>query len=200
MLKYVEYGISRLLASAKGRDAGLFTKTAAFSKIPKPTFQLSCPEVGPPGSQMLLDHSADGKGRFPSLTWEGAPPDTKEFLLVSEDPDAPLSRPSVHGIYYGISPAKTSVGESDFAAAQSPYALQGGFKYGKNRRGIIYIPPRPLVGHGPHRYFFTIVALSQPVDTTHLSALPSIDEIAKDIEGKVLGWGEWTAVYERKWE
>ncbi|KAJ6166574.1 hypothetical protein N7470_002021 [Penicillium chermesinum] len=183
MLKYVEYGISRLLASAKGRDAGLFTKTAAFSKIPKPTFQLSCPE-----------------GRFPSLTWEGAPPDTKEFLLVSEDPDAPLSRPSVHGIYYGISPAKTSVGESDFAAAQSPYALQGGFKYGKNRRGIIYIPPRPLVGHGPHRYFFTIVALSQPVDTTHLSALPSIDEIAKDIEGKVLGWGEWTAVYERKWE
>lgn len=147
---------------------------------------------------MLFDHSADGKGRFPSLTWAAASPETKEFLLVSEDPDAPLSRPIVHGIYYGIAPSRTSVSEADFVEAEGAYSLEGGFRYGKNRRGIVYIPPKPLLGHGPHRYFFTIVALSQPIDTTKLSDVPTIDEVGKAIEGKVLGWGEWIGVYERK--
>lgn len=149
---------------------------------------------------MLLDHSADGKGQFPNLTWDAAPADTKEFLLVSEDPDAPLTRPNVHGIYYGIPYSTKSVSADDFVEGQGPYMLKGGFRYGKNRRNIPYIPARPLIGHGPHRYFFTVVALSQPIDTTNFSKLPTIDEVSKAIEGNVIGWGEWMGVYERKWE
>ena len=197
MLKYVEYGLSKLFYNAKGRDAGLFTKTAPFSKFPEPTITLECPEVGPSGSQLHQDHSADGEGRFPTLSWPATSPETKEFLLVSEDPDAPLPSPIIHGIYYGISPSTTGVSGDDFAEGVEPRTLEGGFRYGKNRRGNVYIPCKPLLGHGPHRYFFTVVALSEPIDTAKLSEMPSMEEVVREIDGKVLGWGEWIGVYER---
>lgn len=199
-MNYIEYGISCIFANAKGRDARLFTKGPAFAQNPQPTLILDCIEVGPSGSEMHIDLSAEGIGRFPTLSWKAATPDVKEYLLISEDPDAPLPSPIIHGIYYGIPASATGVTDVDFEVAEGEYKLKGGFKYGKNRRGTVYIPPRPLLGHGPHRYFFTLVALSQPVDTTKLSPLPTVEEMAKEIEGKVLSWGEWIGTYERKWE
>lgn len=194
---YIEYGLSRLFASAKGRDARLFTKGPAFSNLPKPNIELASDTTS--GSQLHVDQSAEGAGQFPSLSWPAATPDTKEFLIVSEDPDAPLPSPIVHGIYYGIPATTTSVTNAGFEAV-GEFALKGGFRYGKNRRGNIYIPPRPLLGHGEHRYFFTLVALSAPIDATKLSDLPTIQEIAQAIEGTVVGWGEWVGVYERRWD
>lgn len=29
--------------------------------------------------------------------------------------------------------------------------LKGGFHYGKCRKPVVYLPPRPLINHGPHR-------------------------------------------------
>lgn len=199
-MNYIEYGLSRLLSNAKGRDARLFTKGPAFSQCPSPTITIECPEVGPSGSQLHVDLSAEGAGRFPSLQWPPASPETREYLLISEDPDAPRPRPIVHGIYYGIPPTATGVTGADFAQATKPYSLRGGFRYGRNRRGNVYIPPKPLLGHGPHRYFFTLVALRQPIDAAALGDAPTIEEVARGIEGKVVGWGEWVGVYERKWE
>lgn len=199
-MNYVEYGLSRLFSNAKGRDARLFTKGPAFAQFPHPTITIECPEVGPSGSQLHVDHSAEGAGRFPSLQWPAASPETKQFLLISEDPDAPLPNPIIHGIYYGIPSTATGVTGVDFEQATKPFSLKGGFLYGKNRRGNVYIPPKPLLGHGPHRYFFTLVALRQPIDTSRLSESPTIEEVARAIVGNVLGWGEWVGVYERKWQ
>lgn len=153
--------------------------------------------MGPSGSPLPVDLSADGAGHFPSLRWPPPSPDVKQYLLISEDPDAPLPSPIIHGIYYAIAPTVTAVSADDFLEADGAYALKGGFRYGKNRNGSVYIPPRPLIGHGSHRYFFTLVALSQPLDTSGFSALPTIEEVAAAVEGKVLGWGEWTGSYER---
>lgn len=200
MLKYAEYGLSRLFSSAKGRDTKLFIKAPAFAQFPEPTITLECPEVGPSESQLRVEHTAEGEGRFPSLRWPAAGPNVKQYLLVSEDPDAPLPDPVIHGIYYGIPPTTTAVSVEDFQTTGEPYVLKGGFKYGQNRRGNVYIPPRPLVGHGPHRYFFELVALTQPVDTSALSASPTADEILRVIDGNVAGWGVWVGVFERKWE
>lgn len=199
-MNYIEYGISRIFANAKGRDARLFTKGPAFAQAPSPTLTVDCIEVGESGSKMHTDLSAEGAGRFPTLSWTAATPDVKEYLLISEDPDAPLPSPIIHGIYYGIPPSATGVSDADLESAKGEYKLKGGFKYGKNRRGNIYIPPRPLLGHGPHRYFFTLIALSQPVDASKMSPFPTAEEMAKEIEGKVLSWGEWVGLYERKWE
>lgn len=146
-----------------------------------------------------MDQSAEGAGHFPSFSWPAPSTDTKEFLIISEDPDAPLPSPIIHGIYYGIPATTTTITDADFEGV-SENSLKGGFRYGKNRRGNIYIPPRPLLGHGEHRYFFTLIALSQPIDTAKLSPLPTIEEIAQAIEGNVVGWGEWIGVYEREWK
>lgn len=199
-MNYIEYGLSRLLANAKGRDAKLFTKGTAFAQHPRSSIPLECPGVGPSRSPLPEDLSADGAGDFPLLRWPAATPEIKEYLLLSEDPDAPLPSPIVHGLYYAIPPTATGVSADDFLEAAEPYTLKGGFRYGKNRRGNVYMPPRPLVGHGPHRYFFTLVALTQPLESSGLSALPTIEEVATAIEGKVFGWGEWVGLYERKWE
>jgi phosphatidylethanolamine-binding protein (PEBP) family uncharacterized protein len=199
-MNYIEYGLSRIFASAKGRDARLFTKGPAFAQHPTSTISISCPEVGQTGSNLHVELSAEGAGRFPTIHWPGASPETKEYLLISEDPDAPLPNPIIHGIYYGIPSTATGVSNIDFEEAAEPYALKGGFKHGKNRRGNVYIPPRPLLGHGPHRYFFTLIALNERVDSSKLSTLPTAEEMAGAIEGKVVGWGEWIGVYERKWQ
>ncbi|KAJ5155322.1 hypothetical protein N7492_008125 [Penicillium capsulatum] len=199
-MNYIEYGFSRLFANAKGRDAKLFTKSAAFAQHTQSSILLECRDIGPSGSSLPVDLSADGAGHFPSLRWPAAAPETKEYLLVSEDPDAPLPNPIIHGLYYGIPPTATGVGADDFLETAEPHTLKGGFRYGKNRKGTVYIPPRPLVGHGPHRYFFTLVALTEPLDTSGFSALPTIEEVATAIKGKVFAWGEWVGSYERKWQ
>jgi phosphatidylethanolamine-binding protein (PEBP) family uncharacterized protein len=199
MMDYIEYSLSRLFANAKGGDAKLFSKGSAFSQFPEPTINLECREVGPTGSQLDVEHSADGVGRFPTLSWSTASPEIKQYLLINEDPDAPLPNPIIHGIYYGIPATKSAISAEDVEAATEQGTLKGGFRYGKNRRGNVYIPPRPLLGHGPHRYFYTLVALTEPVDPSKLSLLPTIEEMSREIDGKVAGWGEWVGVYERKW-
>ncbi|KAJ5754004.1 uncharacterized protein N7511_008157 [Penicillium nucicola] len=200
MSSYIEYTLSWLFANAKGRDAKLFSKSPAFSQFPKPTLNLECQEVGSSGSNLDVEHSADGVGRFPTLNWPTASPEIKQYLLINEDPDAPLPNPIIHGIYYGIPASVTTISAEDIEPTTEDGVLKGGFRYGKNRRGNVYIPPRPLLGHGPHRYFFTLVALTEPVDPARLSAYPTVDEMAREIDGKVAAWGEWVGVYERKWK
>lgn len=77
--------------------------------------------------------------------------------------------------------------------------LAGGFKHGLNIRSAIYGGPRPLKGHGPHRYYFQLVALSAVVGLAKAGTIPTKKELSNEIKGKVLGWGEWVGVCERKW-
>ncbi|KAK3173584.1 hypothetical protein OEA41_006915 [Lepraria neglecta] len=42
------------------------------------------------------------------------------------------------------------------------------FKYVKNIQGVHYGGPKPLIGHGPHRYFDQLVVLKEPVDVGKL--------------------------------
>jgi phosphatidylethanolamine-binding protein (PEBP) family uncharacterized protein len=78
--------------------------------------------------------------------------------------------------------------------------MKGGFHFGRSRNGMPYIPPRPLMNHGPHRYFFMVIALKEALNSELLTAETTREQIAEAIEGKVLGWGMWVGVAERKWE
>lgn len=58
---------------------------------------------------------------------------------------------------------------------------------------------RNLIGHGPHRYFHQVVALNAKVGQTGFAAAKATREkLASEIEGKVLAWGAWIGVFERK--
>ncbi|KAK8050007.1 hypothetical protein PG994_011737, partial [Apiospora phragmitis] len=196
----------------KHRDDKLFVKRPAFADHPAPTISVTSPDCGETDAQLSIAYTADGMGQHPGLSW-AAPADVRdqvqEWLLVSEDPDAPLPTPIARGIFGGIPVAKTSVKADDFDIQDGGQALmKGGFHYGVTRRGVPYIPPRPLLNHGPHRYlpplnpkseFYFVVALSVPLDAGLLKAKATREQIADAIVGKVVGWGQWVGSCERKW-
>ncbi|KAL8832097.1 MAG: hypothetical protein Q9191_000476 [Dirinaria sp. TL-2023a] len=212
MAAYIEWAIGSLTSGFKGHDAKLFTKGPAFADFPNPTLELSCPECGPSGSSMKLHHSQDGaekaKDRFLELSWrrvEGA----KEYILLCEDADLPVPAVIFHGLFYAIPPTTTAVaaadmdlmeGEDGQVKGSNALVVKAGFRCIKNIQGSHYTGPKPLLNHGPHRYFYQLVALKEPVDLEKLGPKVTKDGLGAAIVGKVIGWGEWVGVYERKWE
>lgn len=190
--------LGNLLSSQKGRDAGLFTTQTVF-KDKEPTITIES-VLGPSGSTMTKEYTQDGADMFPDLSWN-AVPDTAGYVLVVEDPDAPLWFPIVHGLFYDIAPDNTTVKQSDLEAADTTKKTlkSGAYKYGKNIRGTIYGGPKPVLNHGNHRYYYQVVALRRPMQ--NLSAVPTKEEILKDLANdNILAWGVWIGNYERKLE
>ena len=137
------------------------------------------------------------------MKWTLPSPEVKQYLLIVEDPDAPFKEPGTHGLYYAIPATVTGISNADFEVVDAEAVqtkLKGPLKLGKNRRGTVYTGARPLLGHGPHRYFFELIALKEEVNEKGLSAVPTKEELAKAINGKVVGWGLWVGIYENEKE
>ena len=203
MWPYIEYVLGFVLRNQRGRDEKLFHKGPAFATVSRPTLKVTSPECGPSNSTMLSKHGKDSGNQFPTIFWEAPKLDVeiKEFMLIVEDPDAPLPDPITHGVYYAIPGDTRSVDVScfDLVGSSGGNTLRGGFKYGQNRAGSVYGGPRPVIGHGPHRYFYQVIALGEKVDQKRFAAAkPTREELAKAIEGKILAWGMWIGVFERK--
>ncbi|KAL2057681.1 hypothetical protein ABVK25_002065 [Lepraria finkii] len=75
--------------------------------------------------------------------------------------------------------------------------VKAGLKYVKNIQGVRYGGPKPLMGHGPYRYIYQLVALKEPVDVEKLGSVTE-DVLRAAIVERVVGWGERVGVYERK--
>ncbi|KAL4873925.1 hypothetical protein BDV12DRAFT_277 [Aspergillus spectabilis] len=200
-MRYLHYAVGclLLLTGAKSRQhSKLFTSTAPFADHPFPTIPIECPELGPSGTYLDKDHTSEGAGLIPALSWPSPADDTVEYVLVCEDPDAPIPESVIHGLFYRISRDKTGVQHPDFRVKNDswePYMLRGGFKYGKNRYDSVYVPPSPFFGHGPHRYVFELIALNDSIETDYMSKLATIDEVKREVQGKVAAWGEWVGVF-----
>lgn len=201
-LKVLEYCIGRLLYRLRGYDQLCFFKSRAFAQHTKPSITITSTDCGRSGAKLSNEYSKFGSGRFPALTWESLGPTVKEYLILTEDPDAPLRKPNVHGIYLFIPPTVTSITNEDLELVNDVdgvKTIKTGYRVGKNRRDVVYIPPRPPLGHGAHRYFFEVVALSEGLDPRLISKMPTKQELEEAIVGKVAGWGLWEATYEQKW-
>jgi len=198
-MAYLERTISYFVANMKGRDAKLFTKGPAFSSHPTPTLTLTSPNYDGTNATLDIDNTADGLDHIPTISWSLPPSipssSVKEYLLIVEDADVPIPQPVMHGAFYAIPPEKTTFSQEDLEVKEKG-TLKGGVKYAKTLTGQVYSGPRPLRGHGPHRYFFTIVALGESVKFP--KGQPKKADLGKEIEEKVLGWGEWVGVAERK--
>jgi len=120
------------------------------------------------GDYLPLDHilSADygfgcgGGNRSPHLRWEDAPPGTKSFALTCFDPDAPTGSGFWHWVMVNI-PANVNELPLDAGNPGSgklpPGALQVRTDFGKPGYG----GPCPPAGDHPHRYLFTVFAVSE---------------------------------------
>lgn len=100
------------------------------------------------------NYSADGGNEIPTIEISGAPHGTVEFALIVNDPDAPLPQGFTHWVVYGIP-----------ADAETLDTSAPGVRCGPNGMGVAsYSGPQPPAGHGEHHYFFTVYALSTPVE------------------------------------
>ncbi|KAH8804398.1 phosphatidylethanolamine-binding protein [Xylogone sp. PMI_703] len=203
ILRCLEWTLAKLLYRRRGYDHDLFYKGLAFEKFPKPTFDVISPDCGPTGAKLGVEYSQWGSGKVPRLTWPAGGPEVKEYIIVIEDPDAPMGHSNVHGIYCCVPGDKTSFGPEDLELLSEDKnglkRISSGYLVGKNRRNIVYIAPRPPLGHGPHRYFFEVISLSQSLDSQKLSAVPTKQELSDAVIGMVCGWGLWIATFEQKW-
>lgn len=107
------------------------------------------------GGPIPREHGCDGENRSPPLTWTGAPGETKSFVLLVDDPDAPNGT-FHHWACYDIPAYHTELVEG----AGRPEGFED-FRHGVNDfRELGYKGPCPPHGHGRHRYRFRLLALN----------------------------------------
>lgn len=95
----------------------------------------------------------------PEISWSGAPEGTKSFALLMYDPDAPTVSGFWHWAVLDIPASATGLAEG--AGALEGEGLPEGARQGYTDFGPhAYGGPCPPVGHGLHRYQFTLHALS----------------------------------------
>jgi hypothetical protein len=141
------------------------------------------------GSMIPSLYTCEGKNISPPLAWSGAPAGTRSFVLICDDPDAPILT-WVHWVYFNIPASVTSLPE---ALSKSEKPAQGGI-HGKSSFGDFgYGGPCPP--WGTHRYFFKLYAL----DT--MLTIPSgakKKDVLKAMDKHVLSQTELIGKYKKK--
>jgi phosphatidylethanolamine-binding protein (PEBP) family uncharacterized protein len=134
-------------------------------------------------------HAGAGVGDdvSPELHWTGVPAGTRQLALFMDDVDVPLPKPLFHSIAI-LEPELSGVGQGEFGDDTTGLRVIGTMI---GRHG--YSGPRPIPGHGPHRYRFHLLALDRRVPDEITSAKQLLTVIA----GHVLARGMLTGTYER---
>jgi len=103
------------------------------------------------GETIPRPFTCEGTDRTPPLAWSDPPQGTRSFALIMDDPDAPNGT-FTHWLIYDIPADATGLADQpDGKTLRNDF---GRAEYGG---------PCPPVGHGPHRYVFTLYAVDVPV-------------------------------------
>jgi len=134
-------------------------------------------------------YTCDAQGFSPLLSWKDAPPKTKSFVLVCDDPDAPF-KTWVHWVAFNIPSDLKELKENI-----SPEELTAlGVIEGLNDFGTVgYKGPCPPKGKA-HRYFFSLYALDT-VLTLPKGATKS--EVIEVMKGHILAEAKITGLYQK---
>jgi Raf kinase inhibitor-like YbhB/YbcL family protein len=137
------------------------------------------------GDEIPQRFTCDGADVSPPLEFAGIPENTAELALLVEDPDAPAGT-FTHWVMWGVDPGQARLGEGEVPAG----AVEGTNGFGRLGYGGPCPPPGP-----PHRYVFTVFALSEPLD---LPAGSSAADLKRAMTGKVVDSGQLTGWYQRR--
>lgn len=124
------------------------------------SFPLTSPEFRP-GDQLPLwarSGVAGAEDRSPTLSWSGAPAQTRSFVVTMYDPDAPTGSGYWHWAVYNL-PASLTALPADAGNPDAHLLPEGTITLPNEARAERYQGAAPPAGHGEHRYFFTVTAL-----------------------------------------
>ncbi|MGB2629647.1 MAG: YbhB/YbcL family Raf kinase inhibitor-like protein [Candidatus Omnitrophota bacterium] len=151
--------------------AGLFFPGSALGlELTSPAFK--------DGEVIPEEYTCKGEDISPALNWNDAPEGTKSFVLIMDDPDAPMGA-WIHWVIYNIPGDAVGLEKN----VQPEFLLGRGIMHGINSfRRPGYGGPCPPPGPA-HRYFFKLYAL----DTT-LGLRPgaSKGDVMRAIQGHIL--------------
>jgi Raf kinase inhibitor-like YbhB/YbcL family protein len=140
------------------------------------------------GGTIPKQHTCEGTDLSPALEWEGEPAGTKSFVLIMDDPDAPVGVWN-HWLLYDIPPAVHSL---PMGFKPGALGVSGTNDFGK----LGYGGPCPPKGHGPHRYFFKLFAVDVP--SLRLSAGAKRKALNTALAGHILAEARYMGRYERR--
>jgi len=136
-----------------------------------------------------VKYTADGADVSPPLAWTGVPDSAQAFVLICDDPDAPVGN-WIHWVLYDIPGDARELPEN----VPPEESVLESAKQGKNDfRKLGYGGPAPPPGK-PHRYIFTLYAIDAP---TGLPAGAGKQEVLQAIEGHVAAKSQLTGIYSR---
>ena len=141
------------------------------------------------GGRIPKKYTKEGEDVSPPLRWSNAPEDTKCYVVVVVDPDAPMG-PFIHWVLYNIPATVMSLPEGiPKTPVVEGIGMQGVNDYGEVGYGGPYPPPGTT-----HRYIFRVYAL----DTT-LTIGPGarLEDVMRMMEGHVIAYGELVGTYSR---
>ena len=135
------------------------------------------------GATIPARYSCDGADVSPPLAWSGTPEGTRSLALICDDPDAPGGT-FVHWVLYNVPAHLSQIPEN-----QSGGGVEGMTNFGR----VGYGGPCPPPGK-PHRYFFKLYALSEPLA---LRAGATKADVERAMHGHVLAQAQVMGTYGR---
>lgn len=129
-------------------------------------------------------YTCDGADQSPPLAWQEPPDGTQSFVLIVDDPDAPLGT-WVHWVVYNLPP--------DTQQLPAGVTLTAGSEGLNDFDQRLYGGPCPP--SGKHRYRFKLYALDTELDLDPVNATPKTVE--KAMADHILAVGNLTGTYAR---
>ena len=129
--------------------------------------------------ERIADRLAGQTGAHaPRMAVSGVPEDAVELALICHDPDAPMPHGFTHWTWSGL------------PAADGDLDPEAGRPGPNDDGGSGYVGPFPPAGHGEHRYYFWVYALTREV-----VGEPSRDEFLHRYEDAVTAQARLVATY-----
>jgi Raf kinase inhibitor-like YbhB/YbcL family protein len=152
-------------------------------------FALSSQDIAD-GQPIAQVHTCDGANQSPQLSWPEAPPGTRSFALVMDDPDAPNGT-FRHWAVFNMPDTRTAIERGEGNGPSNTNFVQATNDFGKSGYG----GPCPPRGHGPHRYRFKLYALD--VDGLKLPPDANVEQVEQEAQRHVIAKAQITGTYER---
>jgi len=134
-------------------------------------------------AQVFMGFGCNGDNISPQLSWKNPPKGTKSFAITAYDPDAPTGSGWWHWQIVNI-PSDVNTLPKGIGTSENQHAL-GATQYSNDYGEIGFGGACPPKGHGPHRYQFTVHALSKVI------------QVPKNPPSAIVGY-MWNGHYEAK--